>query len=59
MKQLRVYTTLALGYAWTYMHAHNRSRCHGNVRLNDDSKSRISMARDSKSRRRMWRAECA
>ena len=38
---------------------YNRSRCHGNARLNDDSKSQRSFARDYKFHTRTWRAECA
>ena len=36
---------------------YNRSHCHGNVHLHDDSKSHSSLAHDSKSCRRTWRAE--
>ena len=38
----------------TIIYKCNRSRCHGNVRLNDDSMSHRSLARDSKSRRRTY-----
>ena len=52
---------------WQYVQSSEQSLyehrfcCHGNTHLNDDSTSQRSISialHDSKTRRRMWRAEC-